>query len=71
MNPYAILAALVGSLLLFAAGAGTGAHFTALSYKASLAKQDAEAATLLDQLDRTAAAKDAAQAEAINRILSS
>lgn len=64
MNPWIILG-FVGALLASSAGAFFyGEHVDGLAWKAKAASQEAEAATLLDQLDKTAAAKDAAQAEA-------
>lgn len=62
-NPYAILAAAglwLGSLV------GVwfySAHIDSLSWKASIAKQETEASTLLTQLTETAAKKDSAAAE--------
>ena len=62
-NPW-ILLGFVGTFLLSSMGAFFyGEHVKGAELGAKIEHQNAEAATLLDQLDKTAAAKDAQQAE--------
>lgn len=64
MNPYVIIAAGVFWLASTVGGFFYGQHVRGLADAVKELKTDAEAATLLDQLDKTAAAKDSLQAEA-------
>jgi hypothetical protein len=63
-NPWVILGFVVALIGASLGGYFYGKHHEGLIWQAKVSAQEAEAATLLDQLDKTAALKDAQQAEA-------